>query len=151
MNPFDLNFLLKIFTFLIIGIFCHSAAGQVRTEVLCFTTQSRPTIKMEMRTYFDTQNKFSFGFVRYQESSEPIPIVLRTTEVSTTSKDSPDEISTEWTEVNRNTISGRYIITTQGGQVLAMQYEQLRTGRRYNFAIEPNTQSSAEKGCEWDK
>lgn len=125
--------------------------AHVNVELLCFTSAAKPAIRFELRTYYDVATKFAFGFVKYEKAAKPVPIVQSQVEARSESKNAPDEISTEWIEINQLKPTGRYLLTSQGASVISMTYERIPNGRNFNFEVDPNTSSSVQGGCKWNE
>jgi len=104
---------------------------------------------MEMRFYFDKDAKWTAGFVRYQNSKKPIPIVLKSSVQEVTSPAAPYEHTDLWLEIVNGKISGAYEITMQGTQVPSASYENYANRRKFFFLLNNDVERTPAAGCLW--
>ena len=129
---------------LVLPLAVHS---EVTSETFCFSFGGgAKAINFEMRTYYDSAAKFSFGFVKYQHSKHSIPLVLISSADETLDKNVPDQETTTWAEVVSGQVGGEYEMTTQGTEISSMVYTS-KKNQKVGFASNPN--AIAEGGCTW--
>jgi len=89
------------------------ALRDINTEALCFHSLGQKEIQLEFRrTFYETESKWSGGYVKYSTSNTAIPIVLKKTEESDTTSDSPADSTSTWIEIDNGGISGEYEISS---------------------------------------
>lgn len=106
-------------------------------------------IQLEFRTFYETESKWSGGYVKYSTSNTAIPIILKKTEESDTTSDSPADSTSTWIEIDNGGISGEYEISSQGANVYDFNYTKNKNGKKYYFTLDPNIDFSIESGCHW--
>jgi hypothetical protein len=121
--------------------------AEVTSEAFCFSSGSGKPINFEMRTYYDSSRKFSSGFVKYQTSKKPIPLVLVNSTSETLSKSAPDQENTTWIEVFNGEATGEYEMITQGTDVASMVFTNKKKNQKIGFVL--NTNVMTESGCVW--
>jgi hypothetical protein len=123
-----------------------AAHSEVTSENFCFNSGGAKSINFQMRTYYDSVAKFSFGFVKYQHSKQPIPLVLISSTDETLDKNAPDQETTTWAEVVNGQVGGEYEMITQGTEISSMVY----TGKKsQKIGFGSNANAIAEGGCMW--
>lgn len=128
---------------LVLPLVAHS---EVTSENFCFSSGGAKPINFQMRTYYDSVAKFSFGFVKYQHSKQPIPLVLISSTDETLDKNAPDQETTTWAEVVSGQVAGEYEMITQGTEISSMVY----TGKKsQKIGFASNANAIAEGGCMW--
>jgi len=123
------------------------ASAEVTSETFCFTSTSGKPINLEMRTYYDASSKFSSAFVKYQNSKQPIPLVLANSEGESLSKDAPDQETTTWIEIYNGQATGQYEMITHGTDVSSMVYTNKKKNQTTGFLL--NTNAIAQGVCKW--
>jgi hypothetical protein len=123
-----------------------AAHSEVTSETFCFSSSGAKAINFEMRTYYDSVAKFSFGFVKYVHSKQPIPVVLANSTNETLDKNAPDQETTTWSEVFGGQVTGEYEMITQGTEISSMVYTS-KKNQKVGFTSNPNV--IAEGGCNW--
>lgn len=129
---------------LVLPLVAHSG---VTSENFCFSSGGAKSINFQMRTYYDSATKFSFAFVRYEHSKQPIPLVLANSERETLDKDAPDQKTTTWSEVVGGQVTGDYEMITQGTEMVSMIYTSKRKGQQTGFMF--NANAIADDSCKW--
>lgn len=132
-------------------LYTLNASAAVKTEILCFTTAGKKPTRFELRTYYDTKTKWEAGYINYAKSKKKIPVVLKESTSESVNKDSPDQSSASWLEVSGGNVSGLYEMEWQGTIVGSMIYTNFKSGKKFRFVQDPNTETSLDKGCEWEK
>jgi hypothetical protein len=128
---------------------CQHAHADIGIDVLCLSTTGAKPINMEMRLYFDRNAKWTTGFVKYQNSSKPIPIVLKNSVQEMSSETAPYEHTDSWIETADGKISGMYEITMQGTQIPSATYENYSNKKKFFFLLNNNIEGTPEAGCAW--
>ncbi|CAB3729659.1 hypothetical protein LMG22037_05466 [Paraburkholderia phenoliruptrix] len=123
------------------------AHAEITSETFCFSSGNGKPINFEMRTYYDSASKFSSGFVRYQNSKQPIPLVLANSAEETLNKDAPDQETATWIEIYNGQATGEYEMITQGTEVSSMVYTNKKKNQKTGFML--NTGASGQGGCKW--
>lgn len=126
-----------------------TALGDINTEVLCFHSLGKKEIQLEFRTFYETESKWSGGYIKHSTSRTAIPIVLKKTEESDMTGSSPADSTSTWIEIDNGEISGEYEISSQGVNVYDFNYTKRKNGKKYFFTLDPNTEFSIESGCRW--
>lgn len=124
-----------------------SAHSEVTSETFCFSSGGAKAINFEMRTYYDSAAKFSFGFVKYQHSKHPIPLVLISSADETLDKNVPDQETTTWAEVVSGQVTGEYEMISQGTEVASMVYTSKKKSQETGFLF--NANAITDGGCKW--
>jgi len=120
--------------------------AEITSETFCFSSGDAKPINFEMHTYYDSANKFSSGFVRYQNSKQPIPLVLANSAEETLSENAPDQETTTWTEIYNGRATGEYEMIAQGTEVSSLVYTNKKT-QKTAFVL--NTRAIADGNCKW--
>ncbi|MEK6294345.1 MAG: hypothetical protein V4793_23755 [Paraburkholderia tropica] len=123
------------------------AHAEITSETFCFSSGNGKPINFEMRTYFDSASKFSSGFVRYQNSKQPIPLVLANSAEETLNKDAPDQETTTWIEIYNGQATGEYEMITQGTEVSSMVYTNKKKNQKTGFVL--NAGAIGQGSCKW--
>ncbi|MHC8336567.1 hypothetical protein [Pseudomonas sp. HLT2-19-2] len=130
---------------LLIGLLPLAAHCEVVSENLCFELGEGSPVKFELRTYYDTTNKWQGGFVKYASSGVPTPLVLTDSQSEEVSPQRPWQLTRTWSEVLDGKVTGEYEMVSQGGMIVSMSY----TKKSYGF-FSTDTEVSLEKGCQWE-
>jgi hypothetical protein len=122
-------------------LFCNFVHASVNTEVFCFSSSDKKPINMEVRLYFDTNAKWSGGFVKYENATKPISIFLN--------KDDQyaDDNIDKWLEVLNGKITGTYMMSMRG--LPSVTYKNYSHKKKFYFLFNSNVEGSPEKGCQW--
>jgi hypothetical protein len=132
--------------------FFGGAEAAITNETVCYVSEDAKTVKFEFHTYYDSNRKWSGGFVRYENAKEPIPVIFSS---STSASDLGEEIrepATKWLEVWHGKVSGEYVLKREGAGTGVSGY--VATYRNYaknkvrNFVLDP-TAGFEESGCNW--
>jgi hypothetical protein len=123
------------------------AHAEITSETFCFSSGNGKPINFEMRTYYDSTSKFSSGFVRYQNSKQPIPLVLANSAEETLNKDAPDQETTTWIEIYNGQATGEYEMITQGTEVSSMVYTNKKKNQKTGFML--NAGAIGQGSCKW--
>lgn len=123
------------------------AHAEITSETFCFSSGNGKPINFEMRTYYDSTSKFSSGFVRYQNSKQPIPLVLANSAEETLNKDAPDQETTTWIEIYNGHATGEYETITQGTKVSSMVYTNKKKNQKTGFVL--NAGVIGQGSCKW--
>ena len=123
------------------------ARADISSEIMCFESGGDKSINFEIRKYYDSSTKFSFGFVRYQKSKQTIPLVRDKTIDETLDKNMPDQTTSTWIEVYNGKVTGEYEMTSQGASVLSMVYTRKQGNKKIAFLL--NADVITESGCKW--
>ncbi|TGP44897.1 hypothetical protein EN871_09970 [bacterium M00.F.Ca.ET.228.01.1.1] len=123
------------------------AHAEITSETFCFSSGNGKPINFEMRTYYDSASKFSSGFVRYQNSKQPIPLVLASSAAETSNKDAPDQETTTWIEIYNGQATGEYEMITQGTEVSSMVYTNKKKNQKTGFML--NAGAIGQGSCKW--
>jgi hypothetical protein len=124
-----------------------AAYAEVTSESLCFSSGGPKPINFEMRTYYDSATKFSFGSVKYEHSKQPIPLVLVNSQSETLDKNAPDQMTTTWYEVFGGQVTGEYEMISQGTEVASMVYTSKKKSQETGFLF--NANAITDGGCKW--
>ncbi|MBD9503191.1 hypothetical protein IB256_20550 [Pseudomonas sp. PDM17] len=125
------------------------AFGGINTEVLCFHSLGQKEIQLEFRTFYETESKWSGGYVKYSTSSKVIPIVRKSIEEHEMASDAPVDSTSTWIEIDSGDISGEYEISSQGAYVYDFNYTKRKNGNKYYFTLDSNIDFSIDSGCQW--
>jgi hypothetical protein len=137
---------MKFIYFIVLAMLPLVAHSEVTSENFCFSSGGSKSINFQMRTYCDAATKFSFGFVKYQHSKEPIPLVLISSTDETLDKNAPHQETTTWVEVVNGQVGGEYEMITQGTEISSMVYTSKKS-QKIGFGSNANT--IAEGSCTW--
>lgn len=140
---------MKRLLLLVIGVLPLTAHCEVVSENLCFEMGEGSPVKFELRTYYDTTNKWQGGFVKYASSGVPIPLVLTDSQSEEVSPQRPWQLTRTWSEVLDGKVTGEYEMVSQGGMIVSMSYTKKSNGKEYGF-FSSGTEVSLEKGCQWE-
>jgi hypothetical protein len=134
--------------FVVAALLLHPVAyAEVTSESLCFSSAGPKSINFEMRTYYDSDTKFSFGSVKYEHSKKPIPLVLVNSQSETLDKNAPDQMTTTWYEVFGGQVTGEYEMISQGTEVASMVYTSKKKSQETGFLF--NANAITDGGCKW--
>lgn len=136
---------------LLIGLLPLAAHCEVVSENLCFEVGEGSPVKFELRTYYDTTNKWQGGFVKYASSGVPIPLVLTDSQSEEVSPQRPWQLTRTWSEVLDGKVTGEYEMVSQGGMIVSMSYTKKSNGKEYEFSHKWGIDSSLENGCQWEQ
>lgn len=125
------------------------ACGNVVTEVFCFEASTPKKIQLELRTYFDTDIPFEFGYVRYAKSTTPIALVLKSTTTESSDGNQPSEATRNWVEVINGELNGAYEMISQGASVSSFVYQDIKRSKATHFWLSPTATGTHEAGCKW--
>lgn len=101
-----------------------------------------------MGTYYDSSSRLSWGYVRYQNEKQSIPLVLAESTGEKMGEDVPDETTTTCLEIYGKQITGEYQMVSQGTMVPSMVYINKKSGKKVSFGLDAD--APAEKGgCNW--
>ncbi|WP_448683159.1 hypothetical protein [Pseudomonas nicosulfuronedens] len=135
--------------YLLLGIFIsNTSPAAISTEGFCFHSTEKE-IQLEFRTFFERESRWRGGYVKYSTSNAAIPIILKSTEESYSTSDSPADSTSTWIEIDNGEISGEYEISSQGVNVYDFNYTKRKNGKKYYFTLDPNIDFSIESGCRW--
>ncbi|APC16886.1 hypothetical protein BLL42_14525 [Pseudomonas frederiksbergensis] len=136
--------------FLLMVFMCPSIAhSEVESQIYCFHSREGKSIKFEFRTYYDPAANWVGAGVKYGVSKESISLVRKDIQAQDMAEGGPSEFTTTWVEVAEGTVSGEYVMATQGALVNAMSYTNYKSKKHYSFDYYPNVESSPETGCRW--
>lgn len=132
-----------------VALFSLSPAGhaEITSAIFCFSSGNGKPINLEMRTYYDASSKFSYGFVRYQNSKQPIPLVLANSAEETLNMDAPDEETTTWIAIYHGKATGEYEMITDGTEVSSVVYTNKKKNQKTGFLL--NAGAISQSGCKW--
>lgn len=137
--------------FLAVFIFANAPAvarESVQVDFRCLTTDGDKPIRLEWKTFSETDTDWTAAYVRYKGSKKVIPLVLRSTESTEMAPDRPFEFKSVWLEVIAGKISGEYAITSQGANIYGFVYKNYRTGKEVEFS--QDSEAYAEVSCKWN-
>ena len=123
------------------------ARAHISSEIMCFGSGGVKSVNFEIRTYYDSSTKFSFGFVRYQNSKQKIPLVLSGSIGETLDKNMPDQTTNTWVEVYNGRVTGEYEMISQGTGVSSMIYTKKQGNKKVAFLL--NADAITSSGCQW--
>lgn len=124
------------------------ARCEVTVESLCFGTTTPKPIRLELRTYYDTEAKFSFALVKYEKSSTPISLTLNKAQSTIIEKSRPAELNRVWSEVIDGKVAGEYEMNSQGSNVNAFVYRNFQRKEVFSFLMLPSVETTG-AGCQW--
>lgn len=123
------------------------AHADISSEIMCFGSGGVKSVNFEIRTYYDSSTKFSFGFVRYRNSKQTIPIVLNRSISENLGNNMPDQTTNTWTEVYDGKVTGEYEMISQGAGVSSMVYTRKQGNKKIAFFL--NADAITSTGCQW--
>lgn len=124
------------------------AHAEISHDTFCFGSGGAKSTNFEMQTYFDSSSKLSWGFVKYQNSRQAIPLILAESTSQTLDKKAPDEETTTWVEVYGKQVTGEYQMVSQGTMVPSMVYINKKSGKKSAFGL--NSGAATDTGsCDW--
>lgn len=88
------------------------ARETVDVDFRCLSTFGNKPIRLEWRTFFEPENRWSSAYVKYKGAKQVIPLVHRNSEATQKPADRPWEFTSVWLEVVDGQISGEYEITS---------------------------------------
>ena len=138
---------MKTFIFAFILVTPMLAHADISSEIMCFGSGGVKSVNFEIRTYYDSSAKFSFGFVRYQNSKQKIPLVLSGSIDETLDKNMPDQTTNTWVEVYNGKVTGEYEMISQGASVSSMIYTKKQGNKKIAFLL--NADAITSSGCQW--
>jgi len=124
------------------------ADNTIAVDFRCLTTNGNNPIQLEWRVFSEAESKWASSYVKYKNSTQVIPLVLRSEEATEQPEGRPWEITSVWLEIFEGKISGEYEIITQGANIYGFLYTNLRNGKKTSF-IQDNA-AFDEAGCKWD-
>jgi len=143
------NALIVTLTATALTLMASCAFADAAADIACFTSDTPKPIRLEMRTYYDRDIKFSFASIKYAKAKTAIPAVLQSDAAQSQGGGQADEVTTTWLEVVGNAVRGSYRMVHQGANVDSMTYTNFRTNKTVLFLLDPHVDSTLEKGCAW--
>jgi hypothetical protein len=124
------------------------AHAEISHDTFCFSSGQAKSTNFEMQTYFDSSRKLSWGFVKYRNSRQAIPLILAESSSETLDRNAPDGETTTWVEVYGKQVTGEYQMVSQGTMVRSMVYINKKSGKKTAFGL--NSGAATDTGsCDW--
>jgi hypothetical protein len=124
------------------------ANAEITHDTFCFSSGAAKLANFEMQIYFDSSSKLSWGFVRYQNSRQAIPLILADSTSETLDKTAPDEETTTWVEVYGKQVTGEYQMVSQGTMISSMVYIDKKSGKKTAFGLKSDAATDT-GSCNW--
>ncbi len=124
------------------------AHAEISHDTFCFGSGGAKSTNFELQTYSDSSSKLSWGFVKYQNSRQTIPLILAESTSETLDKNAPDEIATTWIEVYGKQVTGEYQMVSQGTMVPSMVYINRKSGKKTAFGLKSGAATDT-GSCDW--
>lgn len=132
---------------LLFGI-TQANAQQLSIDTRCFMSPDEQ-LKVEFKTYQDSDIGWVGGQLRYHTSQQYIPLVFKASEVVTELPDRPWEFKHTWLEIVDGQINGSYQYHSQGAVVFNFSYRP--SGSDQVFDLSKNSHSVDQNGhCTWE-
>jgi len=112
------------------------AEPSVDIETRCFQVVGQPARLVQLRL-IDTRDGNSAAFVHYAGSESWIPLVLGHRKLVPMADSDRAQVDTEWLEVVDAQVSGRYVLSTLGAEVVSFDYLNRKSGRHTAFTPAP--------------
>ncbi|HEY1215757.1 MAG TPA: hypothetical protein VGE93_19165 [Bryobacteraceae bacterium] len=124
------------------------AHAEISHDTFCFSSGGAKPTNFEMQTYVDSSTGLSWGFVKYQNSRQAIPLILAESTSETLDKNAPDEETTTWVEIYGKQVTGEYQMVSQGAIIPSMVYINKKSGKKTAFGL--NAGAVTDTGsCDW--
>lgn len=95
-----------------------------------------------------SQDGLDMAYVKYQKSKQAIPLLFIKETEEKFPEGRPSAFTTEWDEVLKSKINGRYTVMTQGARYYQFDYKS-STGRVVRFTENLNAYDSIRHDCQW--
>ena len=142
---------MRIFAVLVFTVLAASAQAdeqRVAVDFRCLSGGASNSIHLEYRTFTDKPTQWITAYVKYKNSSEPIPLILKSKEGEEFSEGRPWQYTVTWLEVVGGKFTGEYEVMSQGANIYNFTYKNYRNDRTIHFYQD----SAAYDGerCKWE-
>lgn len=137
--------IISLFVFL--STFTTRCFSETHVDVYCLSSSNGDNI--EMRTYYDNENKFDFGFVSRNKTNIRTPVYLEDYASEELDKESPNQTEYLWKEVSEGNITGEYEVISQGALIRSFVYKNYKTGKEVGFLMNFDIDYTEKNGCNW--
>ena len=128
------------------------ARAGISSETACYVSSDGKPVRFEFHSYHDSGRKWSGGFVRYENSTESIPVIFISSKTAKNFGESVLEPSSKWLEISRGKISGEYVLMREGARTgvsgYVATYRNYEKNKVLNFVLNPAAGFEA-AGCKW--
>ncbi|WP_143100044.1 hypothetical protein [Variovorax sp. 770b2] len=132
--------------------FFEIVRADISNETACYVSSDGKPARFEFHSYHDSGRKWSGGFVRYEHSTESVPVIFISSTMASDLGEGILEPSSKWLEISRGRISGEYVFMREGvgtgvsGYVAT--YRNYEKNKARNFVLDPAA-GFEESGCKW--
>ncbi|WP_109477794.1 hypothetical protein [Paraburkholderia sp. C35] len=124
------------------------AHAEISHDTFCFGSGGAKPTNFEMQIYSDSSSQLSWGFVKYQNSRQAIPLILAESTSEVLDKNAPEEVTATWVEVYGKQVTGEYQMVSQGTMLASMIYINRKSGKKTAFGLKSGAVTGT-GSCDW--
>jgi hypothetical protein len=114
------------------------AEPDVHVDTRCFQFARQPARLVQLRQLVTGDFANRAAFVRYAGSKTWIPLVLsKLASLPMAPGSDKEEVDTDWLEIARGGVTGRYRLGTFGAEIVFFEYVDGASGRKTEFELAP--------------